>query len=140
MHGLDYLVNYFLEEIKYIYFSQGIKINDKHLEIIISQMLNNGVVIDPGSSSFIVGEIVPVSKINDFNYNTCYISRIKYDLILLGITKKSLKNECFLSAASFQRTTSILGDAAINSKSDKMTSIKNAVMSGDVFRWWVWCL
>ncbi len=140
VHGLDYLVNYFLEEIKYIYFSQGIKINDKHLEIIISQMLNNGVVTDPGSSGFIVGETVPVSKINDFNYNACYKSRIKYDLILLGITKKSLKNECFLSAASFQRTTSILGDAAINSKSDKMTSIKNAVMSGEVFRWRVWSL
>ncbi|WP_259286261.1 DNA-directed RNA polymerase subunit beta' [Candidatus Nasuia deltocephalinicola] len=140
VHGLDYLVNYFLEEIKYIYFSQGIKINDKHLEIIISQMLNNGVVVDPGNSGFIIGETVPVSKINNFNYNSCYKSRIKYNLILLGITKKSLNNECFLSAASFQRTTSILGNAAINSKSDKMSSIKNAVMSGNVFRWRFWNL
>ncbi|WP_259289096.1 DNA-directed RNA polymerase subunit beta' [Candidatus Nasuia deltocephalinicola] len=133
IHGLDYLVNYFLEEIKYIYFSQGIKINDKHLEIIISQMLNNVVIIMPGSSSYIVGEIVPIKKVNDFNVNASYKSKIKYDIILLGITKKSLKNECFLSAASFQRTTSILSDAAINSKCDKMSSIKNTIMSGGVF-------
>ncbi len=134
IHGLDYLVNYFLEEIKYIYFSQGIKINDKHLEIIISQMLNNGVVTNPGSSRFIIGEIISVSKINNFNYNASCKSKIKYDLILLGVTKKSLKNDCFLSAASFQRTTSILSEAAINSKCDKMSSIKNAVMSGAIFQ------
>ncbi|WP_259288837.1 DNA-directed RNA polymerase subunit beta' [Candidatus Nasuia deltocephalinicola] len=133
IHGLDYLVNYFLEEIKYIYFSQGIKINDKHLEVVLSQMLNNGVVIDPGKSHFIVGEIIPISKINIFNNNISYKYKIKHNFILLGITKKSLKNECFLSAASFQRTTSILSDAAINSKYDNMSSIKNSVMSGGVY-------
>ncbi|WP_259286533.1 DNA-directed RNA polymerase subunit beta' [Candidatus Nasuia deltocephalinicola] len=133
IHGSDYLVNYFLEEIKYIYFSQGIKINDKHLEIIISQMLNNGVVTNPGGSRFIVGEIIPISKINNFNYSISYEFKIKYDPVLIGITKKSLKNDCFLSAASFQRTTSILSDAAINSKCDDMSSIKNTVMSGSVF-------
>ncbi|WP_259286108.1 DNA-directed RNA polymerase subunit beta' [Candidatus Nasuia deltocephalinicola] len=133
VHGLEYVVNYFLEEIKYIYFSQGIKINDKHLEIIISQMLNSGVVINPGKSRFIVGEIIPISKINNFNVGVSHKCKIKYNIVLLGITKKSLKNECFLSAASFQRTTSILSEAAIHSKCDNMSSIKNSIMSGRIF-------
>ncbi len=133
IHGSDYLVNYLLEEIKYIYFSQGIKINDKHLEIIISQMLNSVVVVDPGSSSYVIGEIITISKAKNFNKNVSYKSKIKYNSILLGITKKSLKNECFLSAASFQRTTSILSDAALNSKCDNMSPIKNCIMAGGVF-------
>ncbi len=133
IHGLDYLVNYFLEEIKYIYFSQGIKINDKHLEIIISQMLNNGVILNPGGSRFIIGDIIPIKDINNFNFKFSYINKIKYDIVLMGITKKSLKSEYFLSAASFQRTTSILSDAAINSKYDNMFSVKNSIMSGGVF-------
>ncbi|WP_259285975.1 hypothetical protein, partial [Candidatus Nasuia deltocephalinicola] len=103
------------------------------LEIIISQMLNNAVVVGPGRSQYIVGEIVPISKINDFNNNISYESKIKYNIILLGITKKSLNNECFLSAASFQKTTSTLSRAAINSKCDNMFSIKNSTMSGNVF-------
>ncbi len=133
IHGVNYLVNYFLEEIKYIYFSQGIKINDKHLEIIISQMLNSGKILNPGSSRFIAGDVVSIKEINNFNKKVSYFNKIKYNVILVGITKKSLKNEYFLSAASFQRTTSILSNAAINSKCDNMFSVKNSIMSGNVF-------
>ncbi|XXS36668.1 MAG: DNA-directed RNA polymerase subunit beta' [Candidatus Nasuia deltocephalinicola] len=135
LHGVDYLVDFLLGEIKYIYFSQGVKIGDKHIEIIISQMLKMGIVVSSGKSNFIPGEILQIKKIKKFNRRFKKISKnkIKYNISLTGITNQSLKCDSFLSSASFQKTNQVLSSSAIKHSVDKMKNLKNVVMTGEVF-------
>ncbi|QND78484.1 DNA-directed RNA polymerase beta subunit [Candidatus Nasuia deltocephalinicola] len=130
IYGKEYLINYLIKEIKYIYFSQGIFINDKHLEIVINQMLKFVVVTNSNNSNFVIGEVI---RLENILKNRGKFKKINYDIILLGITNSSLKNKSFLSAASFQRTSYVLSEAALKSKYDDMSALKNIIMSGDVF-------
>ncbi|QSF25285.1 DNA-directed RNA polymerase subunit beta' [Candidatus Nasuia deltocephalinicola] len=133
IYGFDFLINYFLEEIKYIYFSQGVKISDKHIEIILNQMLKYCVITFSGKSKFLIGDIVLISKVQSYNINLNSFDKIKYNIVLLGITNKSLKNISFISSASFQKTNYILSRSAINSSYDDMKSLKSIVMTGNIF-------
>jgi DNA-directed RNA polymerase subunit beta' len=118
---------YIIAEVQKIYSSQGQTINYKHIEIIIRQMLSKVQVSDPGTSSFITGQTIDqqdlfASKKND--------ERIHAEQLLLGITRVSLKTKSFLSAASFQETTSVLIDAAVQAKRDELRGLKENVIIG----------
>ena len=124
----EYLVN----EIQGVYRLQGVKINDKHIEVIIRQVLQKFRVLDPGDSSFLEGETIDRVKFHDEN------SRIiqeggnpaTFEPLLLGITKASLSTESFISAASFQETTRVLTEASINGKTDNLLGLKENVIIG----------
>ncbi|ASS47024.1 DNA-directed RNA polymerase beta' subunit [Candidatus Nasuia deltocephalinicola] len=132
IYGVNGLLDFYLSEIKSIYYSQGVKINDKHIEIILREMLVKVFIIDPVSSNYIKGDIIDKNIIININNNFLIkkLPLIKYDNLLLGITKSSLLSSSFLSAASFQHTTSVLSDAAIFNKIDKLKTIKTDVMLG----------
>jgi DNA-directed RNA polymerase subunit beta' len=115
-----------------VYRLQGVKINDKHIEVIVRQMLRRVVVENPGDSSYIAGEQVERSEI--LNTNDALIAEGKtpatYSNVLLGITKASLSTDSFISAASFQETTRVLTEAAIMGKKDELRGLKENVIVG----------
>jgi DNA-directed RNA polymerase subunit beta' len=115
-----------------VYRLQGVRINDKHIEVIIKQMLKKAVVLDPGDSDILKYEQKDIFSLKDINKvlsSNCK-KEIKYRQILLGITKSSLTTESFISAASFQETTKVLTEAAINEKKDKLLGLKENVIVG----------
>jgi DNA-directed RNA polymerase subunit beta' len=132
MKGLSGVQEYLLREIQKVYKSQGVDINDKHLEEIIRQMLKKRRIIDPGDTEFLLGQMVDKGKFEDAN------RRIREDEgqeataepVLLGITEASLSTESFLSAASFQKTTKVLTEAAIKGKVDNLIGLKENVIIG----------
>jgi DNA-directed RNA polymerase subunit beta' len=132
MLGVEALTNYIVDEVQDVYRLQGVRINDKHIEVIIRQMLRKGRVVDPGSTQFLPGEQAERSRILEEN------ERIKveggdtaeYERVLLGITKASLTTESFISAASFQETTRVLTEASINGKIDRLRGLKENVIVG----------
>lgn len=111
---------------------QGVKINDKHIEVIVRQMLRRVNITDPGDADFIPGEQVERSEL--LNENDRVIAEDKrpaqYDNVLLGITKASLSTDSFISAASFQETTRVLTEAAIMGKRDDLRGLKENVIVG----------
>jgi len=121
-----------VEEIQEIYESQGQSINDKHIEIIIRQMFSKVKIIDPGSSDFLEGEVI--EKYRAYAFNQLAESKrqkgIVFEELLLGITKAALSTESFLSAASFQETTSVLIEAATEGKIDYLRGLKENVILG----------
>lgn len=130
--GVDALANYIGKEIQDVYRLQGVKINDKHIEVIVKQMLRKVVVTVPGDSKHLVGdqlEFVHVLEENDKLLAENKVP-IQYERILLGITRASLATESFLSAASFQETTRVLTEAAVSGKSDDLRGLKENVIVG----------
>jgi len=130
--GVNNLANYLVNEIQDVYRLQGVKINDKHIEVIIRQMLRKTMVVDPGDSSFIKGEQVENSFIREENQRLKKENKVtvRSEPILLGITKASLSTESFISAASFQETTRVLTEAAVGGKSDELRGLKENVIVG----------
>ncbi len=111
---------------------QGVKINDKHIEVIVRQMLRRVQIVDAGDANYIVGEQVERSELLDENDRVIAEGKIPatYDNVLLGITKASLSTDSFISAASFQETTRVLTEAAIMGKRDGLRGLKENVIVG----------
>jgi DNA-directed RNA polymerase subunit beta' len=130
--GMEELARYIVDEVQDVYRLQGVKINDKHIEVIVRQMLRRVVVENPGDSTYIAGEQVERSEILNTNDDLRGQDKIPatYSNILLGITKASLSTDSFISAASFQETTRVLTEAAIMGKRDELRGLKENVIVG----------
>ncbi|HMN22633.1 MAG TPA: DNA-directed RNA polymerase subunit beta' [Ottowia sp.] len=130
--GIDELARYIVDEVQDVYRLQGVKINDKHIEVIVRQMLRRVVVENPGDSGYIAGEQVERSEILDTNDALRAEDKTPatYTNLLLGITKASLSTDSFISAASFQETTRVLTEAAIMGKRDELRGLKENVIVG----------
>ncbi|HNT85605.1 MAG TPA: DNA-directed RNA polymerase subunit beta' [Ottowia sp.] len=130
--GIDELSRYIVDEVQDVYRLQGVKINDKHIEVIVRQMLRRVVVDNPGDSGYIAGEQVERSEMLDTNDALRAEGKLPatYTNLLLGITKASLSTDSFISAASFQETTRVLTEAAIMGKRDELRGLKENVIVG----------
>jgi DNA-directed RNA polymerase subunit beta' len=130
--GAEELARYIVDEVQDVYRLQGVKINDKHIEVIVRQMLRRVVVENVGDSDYIAGEQVERSEILDTNDALRADGKIAptYSNLLLGITKASLSTDSFISAASFQETTRVLTEAAIMGKRDELRGLKENVIVG----------
>ena len=130
--GMEELARYIVDEVQDVYRLQGVKINDKHIEVIVRQMLRRVVVENPGESSYIAGEQVERSEMLDTNDALREAGKLPatYSNLLLGITKASLSTDSFISAASFQETTRVLTEAAIMGKRDELRGLKENVIVG----------
>ncbi len=130
--GVSALAEYVVQEIQDVYRLQGVKINDKHIEVIIRQMLRKVEVVDPGDTKLLKGEQVDRSRVLDENDKCLAQNRIPatYRDILLGITKASLVTESFISAASFQETTRVLTEASVRGARDDLRGLKENVIVG----------
>jgi len=130
--GIEELSRYIVDEVQDVYRLQGVKINDKHIEVIVRQMLRRVIVGSVGDSTYIAGEQVERSEI--LNTNDALRAEGKlpavYSNVLLGITKASLSTDSFISAASFQETTRVLTEAAIMGKRDELRGLKENVIVG----------
>ncbi|WP_353427525.1 DNA-directed RNA polymerase subunit beta' [Polynucleobacter sp. MWH-UH19D] len=132
LKGIEELAIYIVDEVQDVYRLQGVKINDKHIEVIVRQMLRRVQVTDPGDTTFIPGEQVERSKLYDENDRVIAEGKrpASFDNVLLGITKASLSTDSFISAASFQETTRVLTEAAIMGKTDTLRGLKENVIIG----------
>ena len=132
LRGVNAVANYITNEVQEVYRLQGVKINDKHIEVIVRQMLRKAIITDAGDSSLIVGEQAEVARVIIANRHLEAAGKItaKFDLQLLGITKASLATESFISAASFQETTRVLTEAAVAGKADELRGLKENVIVG----------
>lgn len=132
LRGIEELADYLVKEIQDVYRLQGVKINDKHIEAIIRQMLKKVEITASGETDFVKGEQVERSLLNMVNDHAERNGKIpaSYDSLLLGITKASLATESFISAASFQETTRVLTDAAVRGISDSLNGLKENVIVG----------
>ena len=130
--GVEALARYITDEVQDVYRLQGVKINDKHIEVIVRQMLRRVQVTDAGDTRFIVGEQAERSDILDENDKATNDGKqaAVYEHMLLGITKASLSTDSFISAASFQETTRVLTEAAIMGKKDDLRGLKENVIVG----------
>ncbi|GGH57717.1 DNA-directed RNA polymerase subunit beta' [Comamonas phosphati] len=130
--GIEELSRYIVDEVQDVYRLQGVKINDKHIEVIVRQMLRRVVVENPGDTTYIQGEQVERSEILNTNEAAQKDGKIPatYSNVLLGITKASLSTDSFISAASFQETTRVLTEAAIMGKRDELRGLKENVIVG----------
>jgi DNA-directed RNA polymerase subunit beta' len=130
--GVNALANYLVNEIQDVYRLQGVKINDKHIEVIIRQMLRKVIIADPGDTTFIKNEQVEYSHLRFENIRLKKDSKLvaRFEPVLLGITKASLSTESFISAASFQETTRVLTEAAVSGKMDELRGLKENVIVG----------
>jgi len=130
--GIEELTDYFVNQVQEVYRLQGVIINDKHIEVILRQMLKKIEVKESGESSLLPGEIIDRIRFEEINEKL--ISSGKKvaigERVLMGITKASLQTESFISAASFQETTRVLTDAAIRGKVDKLSGLKENVIVG----------
>ncbi|MBV1907223.1 MAG: DNA-directed RNA polymerase subunit beta', partial [Pseudomonadales bacterium] len=132
LKGVKPLAEYITNEIQEVYRLQGVIINDKHIEVIVRQMLRKAEIVAPGDSSFIRGEQVEFIAVRGENERLVEEGKepAKFERILLGITKSSLATESFLSAASFQETTRVLTEAAVTGKRDHLRGLKENVVVG----------
>jgi DNA-directed RNA polymerase subunit beta' len=130
--GVNAAQNYLVNEIQEVYRLQGVRINDKHIETIVSQMLQKVVVEDPGDTKFLEGDIVSKNEFREENEHTMMDKGkpATFKPLLLGITKASLTTESFISAASFQETTRVLTEAAVQGKIDQLKGLKENVVMG----------
>ncbi len=130
--GVEALANYLTDEIQEVYRLQGVKINDKHIEVIARQMMRKVQIIDPGASSFVAGEQVIRKQVIEANRKLEAEGKppATFEPILLGITKASLNTESFISAASFQETTRVITEAALAGKVDWLMGLKENVILG----------
>ncbi len=132
LKGVEELARYISNEVQDVYRLQGVKINDKHIEVIVRQMLRRVTIVDPGETRFIVGEQLERAEILDENDKVVADGKkpATYEYQLLGITKASLSTDSFISAASFQETTRVLTEAAIMGKRDELRGLKENVIVG----------
>ena len=132
LRGISHVANYIVNEVQEVYRLQGVKINDKHIEVVIRQMLRKCVITHAGDTQFLEGEQVEVSNVKVANREIEKHGKIpaQYETQLLGITKASLSTESFISAASFQETTRVLTEAAVQGKEDDLRGLKENVIVG----------
>jgi len=132
LKGVEELARYIIDEVQDVYRLQGVKINDKHIEVIVRQMLRRVVITDPGETHFIREEQVERAEVLDENDKAVNQGKrpAEYQYMLLGITKASLSTDSFISAASFQETTRVLTEAAIMGKRDELRGLKENVIVG----------
>ena len=132
VRGIKDTARYLLNEIQEVYRLQGVKINDKHIEIIIRQMMRKVRILDPGDTEFVVGELVDKYIFEEENEKILAQNGkpAQAEPVLVGITKASLGTESFISAASFQETTRVLTDAAVAGKVDYLRGLKENVIVG----------
>ena len=132
LKGVEELARYIVNEIQEVYRLQGVKINDKHIEVIVRQMLRKVEVVSSGESELIRGEQTEYTKIRQVNAELSAENRelAQFQRVLLGITKASLATESFISAASFQETTRVLTEAAVTGKQDFLRGLKENVVVG----------
>ena len=130
--GVEALAAYLVNEIQEVYRLQGVSINDKHIEVIVRQMLQKVEISDPGESTFLSGEQVEALDllIENERLHAEGMKKVKGAPVLLGITKASLQTRSFISAASFQETTRVLTEAAVNGKVDTLDGLKENVIVG----------
>jgi DNA-directed RNA polymerase subunit beta' len=130
--GVEALARYITDEVQDVYRLQGVKINDKHIEVIVRQMLRRVQIVDIGDTEFITGEQVERSEVLEVNDQLEKTAKkpATYEYLLLGITKASLSTDSFISAASFQETTRVLTEAAIMGKKDDLRGLKENVIVG----------
>ncbi len=130
--GLEALASYLVDEVQNVYRLQGVTINDKHIEVITRQMLQKVEVLESGDSAYLEGEQLDKMEVEEINEKLLEEKKepVKYKPLLLGITKASLHTRSFISAASFQETTRVLTDAAVNRKSDHLIGLKENVIVG----------
>ena len=132
--GIDKLQEYIIKEISDIYFSNGIEVDEKHIEVIIKQMSNRVQIIESGDSEYLVGDVLPLyfvintnKKLTEKNANICVFKRI-----ITGISRASLSTDSFLSAASFQETARVLVEAAVSRRKDRLWGLKENVILGQL--------
>ncbi|VAX77158.1 DNA-directed RNA polymerase subunit beta' [Serratia symbiotica] len=132
LRGVNAVTRYITNEVQEVYRLQGVKINDKHIEVIVRQMLRKGNIISAGGSGFLEGEQAEVSRIKIANRHLEADGKIPatFSRDFLGITKASLATESFISAASFQETTRVLTEAAVAGKYDELRGLKENVIVG----------
>ena len=130
--GVSALANYIVNEVQEVYRLQGVKINDKHIEVIVRQMLRKAEVDVPGDTKFLRGEQLDRARVLEENERVCTDGgeAATWSPVLLGITKASLATESFISAASFQETTRVLTEASVNGKVDELRGLKENVIVG----------
>ena len=130
--GVEALADYLIKEIQEVYRLQGVKINDKHIEVIARQMLQKVEITDPGETTFLTGELVDRLEFDEVN-DKAGAENLKLataEPVLQGITKASLQTQSFISAASFQETTRVLTEAAVSGKVDNLVGLKENVIVG----------
>ncbi|MGL6123569.1 MAG: DNA-directed RNA polymerase subunit beta' [Shewanella sp.] len=132
LRGIHKVANYIVNEVQDVYRLQGVKINDKHIEVIIRQMLRKCLITSAGDTDFLEGEQAEVSRVKIANRELIAQGKVPatFERELLGITKASLATESFISAASFQETTRVLTEAAVGGKSDQLRGLKENVIVG----------
>ncbi len=132
LKGVEELAKYIINEIQEVYRLQGVTINDKHIEVIVRQMLRKAEIVDPGESHLIRGEQLEYIRLSEVNEELEAEGKQPADYlrVLLGITKASLATESFISAASFQETTRVLTEAAVTGKQDFLRGLKENVVVG----------
>ncbi len=130
--GVSALANYIVNEVQEVYRLQGVKINDKHIEVIVRQMLRKAEIVSPGGTKFLRGEQLDRARALEENEKVCAENGepATWSPVLLGITKASLATESFISAASFQETTRVLTEASVNGKIDELRGLKENVIVG----------
>jgi len=132
LQGIEALARYITDEVQDVYRLQGVKINDKHIEVIVRQMLRRVTIVEPGDTKFIKSEQVERAELLAENDRANADGKLPatYEHMLLGITKASLSTDSFISAASFQETTRVLTEAAIMGKRDELRGLKENVIVG----------
>ncbi|SET90999.1 DNA-directed RNA polymerase subunit beta' [Thalassotalea agarivorans] len=132
LRGIAPVANYIVNEVQDVYRLQGVKINDKHIEVIVRQMIRKCEILDGGDSEFLKGEQVEVARVKIANRELEAAGKqpAEYDIQMMGITKASLATESFISAASFQETTRVLTEAAVSGKKDSLRGLKENVIVG----------
>jgi DNA-directed RNA polymerase subunit beta' len=132
LRGIEACQDYIIKEVQEIYASQGQNVNEKHIEIIVRQMFSKVRITEPGDSELIAGDLIDKSRLMMENERLAQTGGrpAVAEQLLMGITKSSLSTESFLAAASFQETTRVLIDAAINSKTDYLRGLKENVIIG----------
>ena len=130
--GIEALANYMIDEVQDVYRLQGVKINDKHIEVIVRQMLQKWEILDSGETTLLKGENVDKEELDETNAKALAhgLRPAVAEPILLGITKASLQTRSFISAASFQETTRVLTEASVMGKRDKLVGLKENVIVG----------
>ena len=132
IRGVKELAKYLVDEVQEVYRLQGVNINDKHIEVIVRQMLKQVTVTDVGDSNFLLGEHVERWRFEEQNEKILAEGGkpASAEPLLLGITKASLSTESFISAASFQETTKVLSDASVAGRVDHLRGLKENVIMG----------
>lgn len=133
LRGVNAVANYIVNEVQDVYRLQGVKINDKHIEVIVRQMLRKCEIVDPGDSTeFLKDEVAEVSRVRTVNERLEAEGKkpVLYRHILMGLTKASLSTDSFISAASFQETTRVLTEASVEGKVDELRGLKENVIVG----------